>query len=86
MAGPLAVNQHSGELTRVGGGGDGGGGCGGGGGGCGGGAALGAGVGMGASGGVGALPWGYMKEMQGHLNAAGADDRFDTPDPLFFGC
>ena len=41
---------------------------------------------MGASGGVGALPWGYMKEMQGHLNAAGADDRFDTPDPLFFGC
>ena len=83
MAGPLAVNQHSGELTRVGGGGDGGGGCGGGGGGCGGGAALGAGVGMGAVPlgiGLGGLTG------PGHIHHKGIDDRFDTPDPLFFGC
>ena len=81
MAGPLAVNQHSGELTRVGGGGDGGGGCGGGGGGCGGGAALGAGVGMGFVGaGLGGLTG------PGHIHHKGIDDRFDTPDPLFFGC
>ena len=76
MAGPLAVNQHSGELTRVGGGGDGGGGCGGG-------AALGAGVGMGAVPlgiGLGGLTG------TGHIHHKGIDDRFDTPDPLFFGC